>query len=143
MGPGTSFHRLIHEIDEIAPKDKVRRVILCSGKVYFDLLKARREAKANDIAILRLEQIHPFPAQTFAQMMAAYPNAELVWCQEEPENMGAWSFLDRRIEKALANLPIKMKRARYVGRPEAASTATGLLRRHNAEQARLVKEALA
>ncbi|HXQ51308.1 MAG TPA: 2-oxoglutarate dehydrogenase E1 component [Stellaceae bacterium] len=143
MGPGTSFHRLIHEIDPIAPAAKVRRVVLCSGKVYFDLAKARREKKIDDIAILRLEQLYPFPARSFAQMLAGYPNAELVWCQEEPENAGAWSFLDRRIEKALATIDIKMKRARYVGRPEAAATATGLMRRHNAEQARLVGAALA
>ena len=142
MGPGTSFHRLIHEIDPIAPAAKVRRVVLCSGKVYFDLLKARREGKIDDVAILRLEQLAPFPARSFAQMMAAYPNAELVWCQEEPENMGAWSFLDRRLEKSLATIDIKAKRARYVGRPEAAATATGLLRRHTVEQARLVAAAL-
>ncbi len=74
MGPGTSFHRLIHETDTIAPADKVRRVVLCSGKIYFDLLKARREHKIDDVAILRLEQIYPFPAQTFAQMMAPYRN---------------------------------------------------------------------
>ena len=90
--------------------------------------KARREKKIDDVAILRLEQLYPFPARSFAQMLARYPNAELVWCQEEPENMGAWSFLDRRIEKALATIDIKMKRARYVGRPEAAATATGLMR---------------
>jgi 2-oxoglutarate dehydrogenase E1 component len=143
MGPGTSFHRLIHEIDPIAPADAVRRVVLCSGKVYFDLLKARRERKIDDVAILRLEQLYPFPARSFAQMMTVYPNAELVWCQEEPENAGAWSFIDRRIERALGTIDIKMKRARYVGRPEAAATATGLLRRHNAEQARLVGAALA
>jgi 2-oxoglutarate dehydrogenase E1 component len=142
MGPGTSFHRLIHEIDTIAPPEKVRRVVLCSGKIYFDLLKARRERKIDDIAILRLEQIYPFPAQTFAQMMAPYRSAELVWCQEEPENMGAWSFIDRRLERALAASDIKAKRARFVGRPEAAATATGLLRRHNAEQARVVAAAL-
>jgi len=142
MGPGTSFHRLIHEIEQIAAPEKARRVVLCSGKIYFDLLKTRREQKIDDVAILRLEQLYPFPAQTFAQMMAPYRNAELVWCQEEPENMGAWSFVDRRIEKALAAVDIKMKRARYVGRPEAAATATGLLRRHNAEQARVVAAAL-
>ena len=142
MGPGTSFHRLIHEIDPIAPPDKVRRVVLCSGKVYFDLLKARREKKLDDVAILRLEQLYPFPAASFAQLMKPYANAELVWCQEEPENMGAWSFVDRRLERALATIDVKAKRARYVGRPEAAATATGLLRRHNIEQARLVAAAL-
>ncbi len=143
MGPGTSFHRLIHEIDEIAPADKVRRVVLCSGKVYFDLLKGRRERKIDDVAILRVEQLYPFPAASFAHLMKPYANAELVWCQEEPENMGAWTFVDRRLERSLATIDIKAKRARYVGRPEAAATATGLLRRHNAEQARLVAAALA
>ena len=143
MGPDTSFHRIIGESDPLAPDAKVRRVVLCSGKVAFDLRHARRERKIDDVAILRLEQLYPFPARSFVRMMERYPNAELVWCQEEPENMGAWSFLDRRLERALAPLAVKARRARYVGRPEAAATATGLLRRHNAEQARLVAEALA
>ncbi len=124
MGPGTSFHRLIHEIDPIASADKVRLVVLCSGKVYFDLLKARREKKLDDVAILRLEQLYPFPTASFAALMKPYENAELVWCQEEPENMGAWSFVDRRLERALATIDVKARRARYAGRPEAAATAT-------------------
>jgi 2-oxoglutarate dehydrogenase E1 component len=143
MGTGTSFHRVIEETDPLAADANVRRVILCSGKVYFDLRAARRERKLEDVAILRLEQLYPFPGRVLASALARYPNAELVWCQEEPENMGAWSFVDRRIERALAGLDLKAKRARYVGRPEAAATATGLFKRHNAEQARLVNEALA
>src|SRR5579885_2744318 len=143
MGPGTSFHRIFEEVDRLAADAQVRRVLLCSGKVYFDLLHARRERKIDDVAILRIEQLYPFPAKTLAELAARYRNAEFAWVQEEPENMGAWSFIDRRIEKALSSLDIKAKRARYVGRPEAAATATGLLKRHATEQARLVDEALA
>jgi 2-oxoglutarate dehydrogenase E1 component len=143
MGPGTSFHRVIGEIDKLAPDDKIRRVVLCSGKVYFDLLHARRERKIDNVAILRLEQLYPFPVKTLGAALARYKNAELVWCQEEPQNMGAWNFVDRRIEAAVAALDIKGKRPSYAGRPEMAATATGLFKRHNAEQARLVDQALA
>jgi 2-oxoglutarate dehydrogenase E1 component len=142
MGPGTSFHRVIGEVDKLDDA-KIRRVLLASGKVYFDLLHARREQKIDDIAILRFEQLYPFPAKTFAEQALRYKNAEFVWVQEEPQNMGAWSYIDRRLEKALTALDLKAKRARYVGRPEAAATATGLAKRHAAEQARLVDEALA
>ncbi len=142
MGPGTSFHRLIGEVDKLDDA-KIRRVLLCSGKVYFDLLHARRARKIDDIAILRIEQLYPFPAKTFAEQALRYKNAEFVWVQEEPENMGAWSFVDRRLEQALGALDLKAKRARYVGRVEAAATATGLAKRHAVEQARLVDEALA
>ncbi|MDE1969829.1 MAG: 2-oxoglutarate dehydrogenase E1 component, partial [Alphaproteobacteria bacterium] len=143
MGRGTSFHRVFGESDKLAADAQVRRVLLCSGKVYLDLLHARRERKIDDVAILRVEQLYPFPAKPLAEEAARYRNAEFVWVQEEPENMGAWSFVDRRLEKTLSSLDIKAKRARYVGRPEAAATATGLLKRHTAEQARLVNEALA
>ncbi|MDE1930315.1 MAG: 2-oxoglutarate dehydrogenase E1 component, partial [Alphaproteobacteria bacterium] len=143
MGRGTSFHRVFGESDKLAADAQVRRVLLCSGKVYLDLLHARRERKIDDVAILRVEQLYPFPAKPLAEEAARYRNAEFVWVQEEPENMGAWSFVDRRLEKTLSSLDIKAKRARYVGRPEAAATATGLLKRHTTEQARLVDEALA
>ena len=143
MGPGTSFHRVFAETEKLADDVKVRRVVLCSGKVYFDLLQYRREHKIDDVALIRIEQLYPFPFNTLATALARYKNAEFVWCQEEPENMGAWNFVDRKIERVLSLLGIKGKRARYAGRPEAAATATGLLRRHNAEQARLVAEAFA
>ncbi len=143
MGPGTSFHRVLEETEKLGPDAKVRRVVLCSGKVYFDLAAYRREHKIDDVALIRIEQLFPFPFNTLATVLGRYKNAEFLWCQEEPENMGSWSFVDRKIERVLAKLDTKGKRARYVGRPEAASTATGLLRRHNAEQARLVAEAFA
>ncbi len=142
MGPGTSFHRVFDDA-AIADPAKVTRVILTTGKVHFDLAAHRRNQKIEDIALVRIEQLYPFPYNTLAQVLGRYKNAEFVWCQEEPENMGAWNFVDRKIERVLSKLDVKGKRPRYVGRPEAASTATGNLRRHNAEQARLVAEALA
>ncbi len=142
MGPGTFFRRTIDEVDPLVADDKVKRVVLCTGKVYYDLRQARRERKIRDIAIVRIEQLYPFPAKALADSIGRYKNADVIWCQEEPQNMGAWSFLDRRIEQVLVELGGKAKRPRYVGRPEAAATATGLLKRHNAEQAKLVDEAL-
>ncbi|MGH7032138.1 MAG: 2-oxoglutarate dehydrogenase E1 component, partial [Stellaceae bacterium] len=143
MGPGTTFHRVIEETEKLVDDAKVRRVVLSAGKVHFDLAAYRREHKIADVALLRVEQLFPFPFNTLTTALARYKNAEIVWCQEEPENMGAWNFVDRKLERVLGKLDIKAKRARYVGRPEGAATATGLLRRHNAEQARLVAEAFA
>jgi 2-oxoglutarate dehydrogenase E1 component len=142
MANGSGFQPVIPEIDAIAAPEAVRRVVLCSGKVYYDLLASRREAGAKDIAIIRLEQIYPFPLITLPKVLAPYRHAEVVWCQEEPANMGAWSFVDRRIEAVLATLDIRAKRPSYVGREDAASPATGLAKVHVAEQARLVREAL-
>ena len=119
FGPDSGFRYLIPEVDALVPEEQVRRVVLCTGKVYYDLLQQRRDSKVQDVAILRLEQLYPFPANSFARALAPYRNAEVVWCQEEPENMGYWAFLDRRIEKALAGLDIKAKRPVYSGRTEA------------------------
>jgi len=143
MGPDTSFHRVFEEVDQLTPDDQVRRVVLCSGKVYYELLKARRERKVNDVALMRVEQLYPFPFSVLGKAVARYRNAEFVWCQEEPENMGAWTFVDRRIEQVLAGLDITAKRPRYVGRAASAATATGLHSRFVAEQQKLVDEALA
>ena len=140
---GSRFCTVIPEIDAIAPPDQVRRVVLCSGKVYYDLLAERRAQGITDVALLRLEQLYPFPVNTLPKLLAPYARAELVWCQEEPQNMGAWCYADRRIEAVLAPLGIAAKRPRYVGRAEAASPATGLAKTHAAEQAALVRAALA
>jgi len=142
MGPGTSFHRVFEEVDQLAPDDQIRRVVLSSGKVYYDLLKARHERKIADVVLIRIEQLYPFPFSGLGKAVARYRNAEFVWCQEEPENMGAWTFVDRRIEQVLAGLDIKAKRPRYVGRRGAAATATGLYSRFLSEQKNLVDEAL-
>jgi 2-oxoglutarate dehydrogenase E1 component len=142
MGPNTTFHRIFPEAGKLLADDKVKRVVLCSGKVYYDLLEEREKRGARDLALLRVEQLYPFPMQTVAKELARYKNAEVVWCQEEPRNMAAWTFVEHRLEDVLRPLNIAAKRARYVGRPEAASPATGQYKRHNQEQAKLVSEAL-
>jgi 2-oxoglutarate dehydrogenase E1 component len=142
MAEGSRFQFVIPEIDEIAPAEQVRRVIICSGKVYYDLLQERRDKAVKDVAIVRLEQIYPFPENTLGRVLRPYINADVVWCQEEPENMGSWTFVDRRIERVLHRLEMKSYRPVYIGREAAASPATGLARTHMAQQARLVMSAL-
>ena len=137
----THFRTVIGEIDPIAPGAEVRRVVLCTGKVYYDLLQARRDRTITDVAIVRVEQLYPFPVISLPKVLGEYPNAEIVWCQEEPENMGAWNFVDRKIEGVLKAMGTA-KRPSYVGRVDAASPATGLAKVHAAEQAALVSEAL-
>ncbi len=137
-----TFHRVLYEDVELAPKAEVKRVVLCSGKVYYDLRKVRDERGIKDITMLRLEQLYPFPDDVLREELAGYPNADVVWCQEEPANMGAWFFVDRRIERILRDIDHKAGRPIYSGREEAAATATGLLRRHLAEQDLLVNRAL-
>jgi 2-oxoglutarate dehydrogenase E1 component len=142
MAEGSHFSFVLNELDTLVPADQVRRVVVCSGKVYYDLLAERREKGMKDVAIIRLEQIFPFPAQTLAAALKPYINADVVWCQEEPANMGAWSFVDRRIERVLAGNGGRATRPSYAGRVEAASPATGLAKVHAAEQMALVRDAL-
>jgi 2-oxoglutarate dehydrogenase E1 component len=133
-----SFCNLIDEVDPIDPA-RVRRVVFSSGKVYFDLLRARRALAAEDVALVRLEQIYPFPADEYAAITARYPNAaEIVWCQEEPQNQGAWYQIRHRFERPLGGKRVLL----YAGRPPAAAPATGVGKVHEAEQARLVQAAL-
>ncbi len=142
MAEGTRFQYILPETDPIAPPDQIKRVVICSGKVYYDLLQERRAKAIQDVAIIRMEQFFPFPENTLGRVLAPYANAEIVWCQEEPENMGGWHFVDRRIEKVLRRLGNKAERPIYVGREEAASPATGLARTHAAQQAALAAAAL-
>ena len=142
MTGDSRFRTVIGEVDQLAPAE-VRRVVICSGKVYYDLLAERRDRALRDVAIIRLEQIYPFPEKTLAFTLKPYAKAQhVVWCQEEPENNGAWMFVDRRIERVLTALKSKAKRPEFVGRAAAASPATGLAKTHAAEQASLVQEAL-
>jgi 2-oxoglutarate dehydrogenase E1 component len=143
MGPGSSFHRIVAESGTVAADDEVRRVVLCTGKVYFDLVKARAERGDDRVVLLRVEQLYPFPSDALAKVLQRYRNAEIVWCQEEPQNMGAWNFVDRRIGQVLAGLDVAARRSRFAGRAEAASPATGLFKRHVEEQSALLAGALA
>jgi len=140
----STFHRVLwdHDQDTLAKGKDIKRVILCSGKVYYDLLEERRKRKVDNVMILRVEQLYPFPSKALGEELAKYPNADVVWCQEEPRNMGAWFFVNERIEQVLGEIKHKADRPKYAGRPEAASPATGLLKRHNEQQAKLVNEAL-
>ena len=143
FGPETTFRRVIKdEWNDLADAKKIRRVVLCTGKVYYDLVQAREERKTSDVAIIRVEQLYPFPADALQREIGKYPNAEVVWCQEEPQNQGSWNFIDRRLERVLIDMKHKAARPRYIGRPEAAAPATGSLKRHVAEQTRITDEAL-
>jgi 2-oxoglutarate dehydrogenase E1 component len=138
-----TFHRVLYETGvDLVANDKIRRVVLCSGKVYYDLYQERENRGIKDIAIVRLEQLYPFPGDALALELAKYPNADIVWCQEESENQGGWLFVDRRIEKVLSSIGHKAGRPIYAGRPDSAAPATGMLKRHNQEQAKLLDEAL-
>jgi 2-oxoglutarate dehydrogenase E1 component len=142
MAKGTSFQRVIPETQKIAKDDKIRRAVITSGKVYYDLFEGRAERKIDDVAIIRLEQYYPFPARELKAELLRYKNAEIVWCQEEPQNMGAWTFVQSRIEDVLESLG-RTDRVRYAGRPEAASPAAGYLKIHEKEQKQVVEVALA
>jgi 2-oxoglutarate dehydrogenase E1 component len=150
LGPGSSFHRILWddaqylqgEKIQLTADDKIKRVVLCSGKVYYDLYDAREQAGINDIYLLRIEQLYPYPAKALIAELSRFPNADIVWCQEEPSNMGAWSFIEPNLEWTLNHVKGKARRATYAGRRASASTATGLSSRHVAEQKQLVAEAL-
>lgn len=141
---GTSFHRVLNDPKhpENVRNEKIKRVVLCTGKVFYDLLQERDARGIEDVSIVRIEQLYPFPYDAVEAALSNYPNADIVWAQEEPENMGYWTFVDRRIEKVLAKVSTQSTRPAYVGRKAAASPATGLLSRHNQEQAQLVNDAL-
>ena len=142
MGPGTSFHRILDERDTKVNHGNAKRVVMCSGKVYFDLSAKRDELGAWDTEIVRLEQLYPFPIKALEEVITMTPEATFVWCQEEPKNMGAWTMVRDFVEDMMADVAIKQQRLVYAGRAAAASPATGSLSRHNAEQQGLVAAAL-
>ena len=141
MAEGTSFKSVIGEIDNISNQD-IKRVVLCSGKVYFDLYDAREKNGTKNIALVRIEQYYPFPADELAKEMVKYPNAEVIWCQEEPENMGAWRYIESRIENCLNSIKHKNARPKYIGRVESASPAAGYQKMHIVEQTKLIEQAI-
>ncbi|MBI1328721.1 MAG: 2-oxoglutarate dehydrogenase E1 component [Alphaproteobacteria bacterium] len=150
FGPDSSFHRVFLDQAECVPgattvklaaDEQIKRVVLCTGKVYFDLMEEREKRGENRIQMLRIEQLYPFPQNALASELKRFPNAEVIWCQEEPKNQGAWTFVAPRIEETLATLG-RNERVRYTGRPEYASTATGLMSQHLAELQAFTHEAL-
>lgn len=150
LATGSSFHRVLWDDAQmgltpqtLVPDDKIRRVVICSGKVYYDLLEAREAAGVDDVYLLRLEQFYPFPAISLTKELARFKSAEVVWCQEEPKNQGAWTFVEPNLEWVLGRIGAASARPRYIGRPASASPATGLATKHKQEQDALVSEALA
>jgi 2-oxoglutarate dehydrogenase E1 component len=142
MGPGSSFHRVLFDEGQLRPDGEIKRVVLCSGKVYYDLFEERAKRGLDNVYLMRMEQLYPFPVKPLLVELDRFPQADVIWCQEEPRNMGAWTFAQPEVEAVLETLAARTRRLRYVGRPASASPATGILRRHLKEQAALVDAAL-
>ena len=146
---GSSFHRVLwddaekgHSDTKLVADDKIKRVVMCSGKVYYDLLEERDARGIDDIYLMRIEQFYPFPAQSLSRELERFTNADMVWCQEEPKNQGAWSFIEPNIEWVLGRIKATHTRPTYAGRPASASPATGLASAHKAQQTALINDAL-
>jgi 2-oxoglutarate dehydrogenase E1 component len=144
MGPDTTFHRVMADRPASEEDAQVERVVLCSGKVYYDLEAQREELGLTDkVALIRLEQLAPFPEDAVLREMKRYPtSAKYIWCQEESRNNGAWFFVMPRIENLMESVGVPQRRLIYAGRKPSASPATGSLKQHEREQAALVSEAL-
>jgi 2-oxoglutarate dehydrogenase E1 component len=151
MSVGTSFHRLLWDDAEtqkndklkLAKDDKIRRVVLCTGKVYYDLFEERERRGIDDVYLLRVEQLYPFPLKSLVRELARFKKADVVWCQEEPKNMGAWSFVEPYLEWVLGQAVSKIRRPRYVGRPASAATASGIMPKHMAQLKAFLDDAFA
>ena len=150
MGPNTTFHRLLWDDAQMLPDekiklvadDKIRRVVICTGKVYYDLYDEREKRGLDDTYLLRIEQLYPFPTKALMIELTRFKDAEIVWCQEEPRNMGAWVFVDIFLEWVLNQIGAKTRRARYAGRPASASTAVGQMSIHLNQLKQLLEDAL-
>jgi 2-oxoglutarate dehydrogenase E1 component len=150
IAEGTHFKRVLQDDAQrlgdgvkLVKDDKIRRVVLCSGKVYYDLYEEREKRGIDDVYLLRVEQLYPFPVKSLASELARFKKADVAWCQEEPKNMGSWSFVEPYLEWVLKTANAKVERPRYVGRPASAATATGLMSKHTAQLQAFLDEAFA
>ncbi|EJF85179.1 2-oxoglutarate dehydrogenase E1 component [Candidatus Bartonella washoeensis] len=150
MGPETRFHRLLlddaeclkNSLIKLQKDNKIRRIVLCTGKVYYDLYEEREKRGIDDVYLLRVEQLYPFPAKALVDVLSRFLQAEVIWCQEEPKNMGAWSFIEPYLEWVLTHINAQYSRARYAGRPASASPATGLMVKHLEQLSAFLEDAL-
>jgi 2-oxoglutarate dehydrogenase E1 component len=150
IATGTSFHRVLwddaqrhpDEKTKLVADEKMRRVVLCSGKVYYDLYEEREKRGIDDIYLLRVEQLYPFPTKALVTELARFKQAEFVWCQEEPRNMGGWHFVEHYLEWVLNQIEAKTRRPRYATRPASAATAVGQMSKHLSQLKQLLDEAL-
>ena len=146
----SSFHRVLED-DSYAEENKliklkkdkyIKKVVICSGKIYYDLIEAREKSKNNEVVFIRLEQLYPFPAKTLANVLKRYKKAKFIWCQEEPKNMGAWNTVRNYIDRTLEIINLKDINVKYVGRKASSSTATGNANKHLAEQKEILEKIL-
>jgi 2-oxoglutarate dehydrogenase E1 component len=142
LAPGSCFQPFLPHAATTIDEDGARRLILCTGRIYYDLIEARDREGVGDVAIARVEELYPLPETALMKELARFPQAEVVWCQEEPKNMGAWTYMDRHLARMLSELGCQAPGPRYVGRPANPSPSVGYPAVHKASQAALVAEAL-
>ncbi len=142
LGPGSGFHRVLYCDELPSVPSEAQQLVVCSGKVYYDLVAERASREAHDVHILRMEQLYPLPEDALAELMEPYRHCHLVWCQEEPRNMGAWGIAGSFIQEVAEQVGCEFPVPRYAGRATAASPATGSAQLHRTQQIALVDEAL-
>ena len=146
----SSFHRVLEDdayiknnnLISLKKDNKIKKVVMCSGKIYYDLIEEREKLKSNNIVFVRLEQLYPFPVKTLANILKRYTKAKFIWCQEEPMNMGAWNTVRNYIDRTLKIVNNGDKSVKYVGRKAASSTATGNFNKHLAQQKEILEKIL-
>ena len=147
----STFHRVLEDdaytktnnLLELKKRDdKIDKVVMCSGKIYYDLIEAREKLKVDNVTFVRIEQLYPFPAKTLANILKRYSKAKFIWCQEEPKNMGAWNTVRNYIDRTLEIVNFGDKSVKYVGRKASSSTATGNLNKHLAQQKEILEKIL-
>ena len=144
----STFHRVleddaykkINNLVTLKKDKKIRKVVICSGKIYYDLIEEREKTKNADIVFVRLEQLYPFPAKTLAKVLKKYKKAKFIWCQEEPKNMGAWNTVRNYIERTLEMINFKDINIKFVGRSASSTTATGNANKHLAQQKEILEK---
>ena len=146
----SSFHRVLEDdayfkdnkLISLKKNNKIKKVVMCSGKIYYDLLEEREKTKTNDVVFVRLEQLYPFPAKTLAKVLKSYKTAKFIWCQEEPKNMGAWNTVRNYIDRTLEMINFKDSKVIFVGRSASSTTATGNANKHLAQQKEILEKIL-
>ncbi len=145
-----TFHRVLEDdaykkhnsLIKLKKDNEIKKVIMCSGKIYYDLVEAREKAKNDSVVFIRIEQLYPFPAKTLANLLKKFEKAEFIWCQEEPKNMGAWNTVRNYIDRTLEIIYFTRDKVKYVGRKASSSTATGNLNKHLAQQKEILEKIL-
>ena len=145
-----SFHRVLDDdaynknsgLIKLKHNDRIKKVVMCSGKIYYDLVEARENVNNENVVFIRIEQLYPFPAKTLANLLKKYENAKFIWCQEEPKNMGAWNTVRNYIDRTLEIIYFTKDKVEYVGRKASSSTATGNLNKHLAQQKEILEKIL-